>query len=63
MIIINNIKLNIDTPKEQAVAMGLKKLGLPKTEIADSFIHKVSVDARGDIKFVYSVGVNLCDPA
>ena len=61
MIIINNIKLNIDAPQQQAVALGLKKLGVPKSEIADSFIHKMSVDARGEIKFVYSVGVNLVD--
>ena len=61
MIIVNNIKLNIDTPKQQAVDIAVKKLRLPKSEIADSFIHKMSVDARGDIKFVYSVGVNLVD--
>ena len=61
MIIVNNIKLNIDAPQQQAVAVALKKLGIPKSEIADSFIHKMSVDARGDIKFVYSVGVNLVD--
>ncbi len=61
MIIINNIKLNIDTPQQQAIAVAVKKLGVPQSEIADSFIHKMSVDARGDIKFVYSVGVNLVD--
>ena len=61
MIIVNNIKLNIDAPKEQAIAIALKKLGVPKAEIADSFIHKISVDARGDIKFVCSVGFNLAD--
>ena len=61
MIIVNNIKLNIDAPEEQAIAAALKKLSVPKGEIADVFIHKMSVDARGDIKFVYSVGVNLLD--
>ena len=61
MIIVNNIKLNIDTPKEQAIAIALKKLAVPSAEISDSFIHKMSVDARGDIKFVYSVGINLAD--
>ncbi len=61
MIIVNNIKLNIDTPKEQAIDIAVRKTGLPRAEIADSFIHKMSVDARGDIKFVYSVGINLAD--
>ena len=61
MIIVNNIKLNIDQPKEQAVALAVKKLKLPKWQIRDAFIHKVSVDARKDIKFVYSVGINLAD--
>ena len=59
MIIINNIKLPVDTPKEQAIEIGVKKLKLPAKEIASAFIHKMSVDARGDIKFVYSVGVVL----
>ena len=63
MIIVNNIKLNIDQPKEQAVKQAVKKLKLSQNEIADTFIHKVSVDARGQIKFVYSVGVNLVDTA
>ncbi|MBE6879098.1 MAG: hypothetical protein E7488_08080 [Ruminococcaceae bacterium] len=61
MIIVNNIKLNIDAPQQQATAAAVKKLGIPQSEIADSFIHKISVDARGDIKFVYSVGINLFD--
>ena len=61
MIIVNNIKLNIDTPKHQAVEQAVKKLKLSKRDIASAFIHKMSVDARGDIKFVYSVGVELAD--
>ena len=39
--------------------MAVKKLKLPKVQTRDAFIHKVSVDARKGIKFVYSVGVNL----
>ena len=62
MIIVNNIKLPVDAPKEQAIETGLKKLKLPAKEIASAFIHKMSVDARGDIKFVYSVGVVLANP-
>ena len=61
MIIVNNIKLNIDQPKQQAVALAVKKLRLPKSDIKDAFIHKMSVDARNGVKFVYSVGINLCD--
>ncbi|MEG1050050.1 MAG: hypothetical protein RSE24_05850, partial [Oscillospiraceae bacterium] len=36
-------------------------LQLNEKEIKDIFIHKVSVDARGIIKFVYSVAVVLAD--
>ena len=61
MIIVNNIKLNIDTPKEQAIQLAVKKLKLSKGQIKDSFIHKMSVDARNGVKFVYSVGINLAD--
>lgn len=63
MIIVNNIKLNIESPKEEAVELGIKRLKLPKNQIKSAFIHKMSVDARKDIKFVYSVGVNLVDPS
>ena len=61
MIIVNNIKLSVDTPKDDAIEIAVKKLRLPKRDIESAFIHKMSVDARGDIKFVYSVGVNLAD--
>lgn len=61
MIIINNIKLDINSSYEQAISMGVKKLKIPQKEIASAFVYKVSVDARGDIKFVYSIGVNLFD--
>lgn len=61
MIIVNNIKLSVDTPKDDAIEIAVKKLKLPKKDIESAFIHKMSVDARGDIKFVYSVGVQLRD--
>ena len=61
MIIVNNIKLNIEQPKEQAVALAVKKLRLPVRDIKDAFVHKMSVDARNGVKFVYSVGINLAD--
>ena len=41
--------------------MAVKKLKLSKSDIKDAFIHKMSVDARNGVKFVYSVGVNLAD--
>ncbi|MEG0020504.1 MAG: hypothetical protein RR728_08155, partial [Oscillospiraceae bacterium] len=41
--------------------MARETLQLGETEIKDIFIHKVSVDARGIIKFVYSVAVVLAD--
>ncbi|MEG0091448.1 MAG: hypothetical protein RSA20_06480, partial [Oscillospiraceae bacterium] len=61
MIIVNNIKLSIDAPKEEAFQTARETLQLGETEIKDIFIHKVSVDARGIIKFVYSVAVVLAD--
>ena len=61
MIIVNNIKLPVDAPKELAVEKALKLLKIPARDIAAAFIHKMSVDARGDIKFVYSVGVEFND--
>ncbi|MBE6895050.1 MAG: hypothetical protein E7483_05575 [Ruminococcaceae bacterium] len=63
MIIVNNIKLNIEQPKQQAVALAVKKLKLQQSQIADAFIHKMSIDARNGVKFVYSVGINLADSA
>ncbi|MBE6887834.1 MAG: hypothetical protein E7484_05395 [Ruminococcaceae bacterium] len=63
MIIVNNIKLPVDAPKELAVEKAVKLLKIPARDIASAFIHKMSVDARGDIKFVYSVGVVLNDSA
>lgn len=63
MIIVNNIKLDINSSQEQAISIGVKKLKIPQKEIASAFVHKVSVDARGQIKFVYSIGVNLVDPS
>ena len=41
--------------------MAVKKLKLPKSDIKDAFVHKMSVDARNGVKFVYSVGINLAD--
>ena len=60
MILINNIKLNIDAPQQTAVNRALKLLALPASAIEDIWVHKVSIDARkGDVKFVYSVAARL----
>ncbi len=64
MILVNNIKQNINRPREAAVEKAVKLLGLPGGEIADKWIHKVSIDARkGAVSFVYSVAVTLNNPA
>lgn len=60
MILVNNIKLNINSSKEQAMEKALKILGVNRSGISDMWIHKISIDARkGDVKFVYSVAVKL----
>lgn len=41
--------------------MAVKKLKLQKSDIKDAFVHKMSVDARNGVRFVYSVGINLTD--
>ena len=62
MILINNIKLNISSSTQQAVDRAIKLLNIPRSRIADVWVHKVSIDARkGDVKFVYSVAVKLVD--
>ena len=62
MILINNIKLDISSSTQQAVDRAVKLLNVPRSRIADVWVHKVSIDARkGDVKFVYSVAVKLAD--
>jgi len=63
MILINNIKLNINSSVDSAVDKAVKLLNIPRSSIADIWVHKVSVDARkGDVKFVCSVAAKLADP-
>lgn len=60
MILVNNIKLNINSSLEQAMDKAVKLLGLTRSQIKDIWVHKVSVDARkGNIKFVYSIALKL----
>ncbi len=64
MILVNNIKQNINRPQDTAIEKAVKLLALPQSEIADKWVHKVSIDARkGAVSFVYSVAVTLNDPA
>ncbi len=62
MILVNNIKLNIDRDPRQACTAALKLLKLPAGQVSDIWLHKTSIDARkGDVKFVHSVAVVLKD--
>ncbi|MEG1862065.1 MAG: hypothetical protein RR198_00505 [Oscillospiraceae bacterium] len=62
MIIINNIKLSVNAPSEEAIEKAKGILALSQGDIASIWVHKVSVDARkGDVKFVYSVAAKLND--
>ncbi len=63
MILINNIKLNINAPQQTALDKGVKLLGVNRSRIKDVWVHKVSIDARkGNVSFVYSVAVKLHNP-
>ncbi len=63
MILVNNIKLDINAPQRRATEKAVKLLGLKQADIADMWVHKVSVDARkGNVAFVYSVAVELVNP-
>ena len=62
-IVITGIKTGIDDPKDAALQEALRRLKVDRGE-GEAHIHKVSVDARkrGEIHFVSSVLVDLCDP-
>ena len=60
MILINNIKLNINADRQNALDKAVKLLGISRSRIKDIWVHKVSIDARkGNVSFVYSVAVKL----
>lgn len=62
MILVNNIKLNIDSKADTAVERARKLLNLPSSQIKESWVHKISIDARkGSVRFVYSVAFLLSD--
>ena len=60
-IIIPNIQLAIEQPREDAIKMALSSLGLNFGDVQKAYIAKVSVDARhkDKIRMVYSVGVEV----
>lgn len=60
-IVIPNIQLAIEQPREDAIKKALSSLGLTLGEVQKAYIAKVSVDARHKdrIRMVYSVGVEV----
>ncbi len=62
-IIVPNISIGLNEPKQAAIDTALKKLGLAQRDIQKAYIVKSSVDARKreQIKLVYSVGIEVPD--
>ena len=58
---MSNIKLSIESSKEDLRNIILKKLKISKDELIDYTIYKESIDARdkSNIFFVYTLDVNL----
>ena len=64
MILVRDIRLPLDAPEGQAFARALRALGVPRAQVGDLGVAKLSVDARrGQPKLVYTVAVTLRDPA
>ncbi len=63
-VIIQNIALPVGTDTVHAVDTALKKAGIGNNMILRTGIYKASLDARkrNDIKTVFSVWAELCDP-
>lgn len=64
-IIVPNIHLGLDNPREDAVTKAIKLLGIPARDVQKAYITKVSVDARNKerIQMVYSVGIETHNEA
>lgn len=59
-LLVNDIILPLDHKKEDAFEIAIRKSKVSKDNIKKIYIRKKSVDARdGDIKFVYSVAMEL----
>lgn len=59
MLLISEIKLNIDDNEEDLIKIIKKKLHLHNNEIKSFKIHKKSLDARKDVVYKYQVLVEL----
>lgn len=58
MILVRDIRLPLDAPEGQAFARALRALGVPRAQVGDLGVAKLSVDARrGQPKLVYTVAV------
>lgn len=60
-VIVNNIKLKLSQPKEEALEKAVKLLKIPKSRVEFMGIAKTSLDARkqSDIRMVYSVSLKI----
>lgn len=62
MLLVRDIRLPLSAGEQDAVAVALKKTGLPRRSIAKSGIAKLSVDARhGRPNLVYTVALELAE--
>lgn len=63
MILVRNLRLELEEPEEKLKSLAAKKLGVPEREILGLKLTKRSVDARrkSDIHRLYSVAVTLKD--
>lgn len=61
-VIINNIRLSLESEEENAIALAIKESGISKEKIRSTTIYRKSVDARRKPPtFVYSVAIELLD--
>lgn len=61
MIIVNDVRIPLETDKKEAVLIAVKKLKVSKDEVKSSCIVKTSLDARhrNSLSIVCSVGIEL----
>ncbi|SDN29077.1 NAD(P)/FAD-dependent oxidoreductase [Acetanaerobacterium elongatum] len=64
-ILVPNISTGLNEPKQAAITLALKKLGLTQKDITRAYIAKSSVDARKreQIQLVYSIGIEAPNEA
>lgn len=62
MLLVREIRLPINEPKETAFAQAMKKAEVKRSDVLNADIHKISVDARrGMPQFVYTVALEIAD--